>query len=125
MGLADASVILPFRSKLEQLKHENHLSVGDCWSNRIDDGRINCQRAGRVESLRQSFANPSPKKNVAPRQPQIDSQLSASLSILKSKEALERALSEMYRLEHNLAERGRIWAETKDEWTDILVIEWV
>jgi hypothetical protein len=52
------------------------------------------------------------------------SQVGADLAaLLKSKQELGQLLGDLYRLDHNVMERGRIWAKTKDEWTDIRVVE--
>ena len=73
----------------------------------------------------QVIANPhvkvSPKKTAALPSAQLSRDPTAAA--LKSKFDWEDALNDLYKFESNLAEGGRIWAVTANEWTDIRVVE--
>ena len=86
-----------------------------------------CWLAGAPIANGQVIHNPfikaSPKKNPPAPRVQRVTQADSTLARLKIKQDLEQTLSDLYRLEHDLAERGRIWAESEAEWTDIRIVE--
>ena len=61
------------------------------------------------------------KKNGATPAPPVAQ--TSSLDRLQAKYTFEDALNDVYRTESNITQRGRIWAETKEEWTDIRIVE--
>ncbi len=65
---------------------------------------------------------PLKKKAALPR-PTVVAKAELTTEQIKAREKLDNALDELYRCEQQLAERGRIWAKTDDEFTDIRIVE--